>query len=268
MDCGPHFRSYRVLSSIIMYNASLKLDTSLNYLPECHAKSIIDGFFAKMNGVMQQGALRKWITTIDEANQVFLEAAAEQHELSTDAAKEHYYKFEPPAKDAVQTWLFDTKSLNGLIKTTYSWDAKVDRNRKQLIGRGMNAFTVTAITVGARKLTDSPLDGRPSSPELSVDGVGDEHDEEAANRTEPLEVDTYLWKGWRMSYRKVEPEKDGHAAVRGRLKAKSDKLYDAVPQIAQRRKPIQILLANRASVMARKAKVQKSVKAAAAAYRI
>ena len=57
MDCGPHFRSYRVLSSIIMYNASLKLDTSLNYLPECHAKSIIDGFFAKMNGVMQQGAL-------------------------------------------------------------------------------------------------------------------------------------------------------------------------------------------------------------------
>jgi hypothetical protein len=266
MVCGPHFRSYRVLS-ITMYSVSLKLDTSIKCLPECHATSIMDGLFAKMSGVMPQGAVRKRITTIEEAKQVFSEASAEQHELFTDAAKEQYYKFEPPAKEAVLTWLSEAKMLNGLLKTTYYWDAKVGRGRKQLIGICMNAFLLAAITRGARKLTDSPLDGRFCSPELSVDGVSDEHGEEAANRIEPVETDAYVWKGWGRSYRNVEPGTDGRSKVRGRLEATSDKLYDAVPEIVQRHKPIKSVLANRASVVARTARFQKIVKAAAVAYR-
>ena len=132
----------------------------------------------------------------------------------------------------------------------------------------MGAFLLAAITLGARKLTDSPLDRRSCSPELSVGGGGDEHDGEATNRIEPFEADAYVWKGWRRSYRKEEPGTYGRSKVRGRLKATSDKLYDAVPGIAQRHKPIQSVFANLASVMARTARFQKIVKAAVVAYRI
>ena len=55
--------------------------------PECHATSTIDGLLAKLSGVMPQGVVRKRITTVEEAKQVFSEASAEQHEFFTDAAK-------------------------------------------------------------------------------------------------------------------------------------------------------------------------------------
>ncbi len=245
-DCGPHFRTYRVMGTIatdIMQDT--RLNQCINFGMEQHFKNVCDGKFGRISEHLREASTKEVLGDLSDVVRVLKRA----HEVSVEIDKErgaearppeHFEEWLPPPRDSVRTHEILGSSLPVPISASHLWSFRwTDMRRRCLIG--MDGSTLTGVVCTAGMISGPrPLPAQSCTPKLKLreadeggpkgealgpgeaaapgDALGPAEaaaPEEAAAPGEHDDdapddlpaVNTKVWHGWRLSYRTDEPEK-------------------------------------------------------------
>lgn len=244
-DGGTHFRSNAFLAYMgVTIPNQLKKDTAVAYGVVNHFKNPCDGEFGGFSDRVEQAAAENVLSEVD-----FL---VERLRI-VDVNANHVYKnFFPPKKADVAVERLKRNCLPCGIHSSHFWQFQIiDRRRVSLAGRvAKNGRPFTGINAKA-----SMLPGIRSIPEANFEPVleflpeghqdSEGSDEEEDKECEKdLEIETHMQDGWRISWRKIEPEKVCPKKWKASLKRKYDAMgavHDSIP-LAARRKTVAVKL--------------------------
>ena len=98
-DCGPQFKNVEVLGTAgILVPQKYHVDAGVFFGPDEHLKHRVDGFFRKLKFLMKQEALRRWLSNIDDVEEIFTADFKERRKLDADIVSEEYFNFMPGNK--------------------------------------------------------------------------------------------------------------------------------------------------------------------------
>lgn len=215
-DSGTNFRCNRLIASCSMMIEAFKFfRMNLEFGPEHHFKSIVDGLFGHLTHAKNNAALTRMISDIDGLCDAYREDYTRRRLLDPSIAEEVYVNYMPPAKDTVKSCIFHKASIKSPIRQCYSYSlTRTDARRTSMFGRGENEFTLTGLLLRCHMLTGQHAALlRQSHPTLAAEDVSDDEREAADPRDDPPvppEPMTHLTRdhqGWRTSYRQSEPER-------------------------------------------------------------
>jgi hypothetical protein len=296
-DVGPHFRNYEVLGTLgTLVPQSLRLNTHVNFGPEAHFKTGVDGQFGLMDNTLNAVTMREEVHSMEQFHEAMVQGAALRATANPDGAKEFFHIFMPKPRHEIQTVSFKPSSLPVGIKDCHCWAFTIfDRRRKSFINthnqvtgvlckalmvdptaRMPKEFTVhatlqpkivptvTPIPAAAGSSTDlpgtiaaaiggvvivDPMDAITGDVVAVADAlvdadvavVGILESKIAANELNTfIGIDVKLHLGWKMSYKKLEPERETTDMVYTRLQRKFKKLstFRQVGTFGSRRKKL------------------------------
>jgi hypothetical protein len=234
MDCGPHFRGYRFVSSISLWCAELGINTIFRWGAEHHMKGKVDGFFGWM-----AGAISSWrrTHTLTDCDDIVMACQAYQNKATSKGGSEYeFVSFIPPPKDSIRQVVYKTSCFAQPLKATQELAFTCnDWRRQSLYGRGLGCTTLTGLSGSARLLPggrtqagftfvpvvyyDSEWDKTEKTPDLPEPESDAECDKELQ-----LSEQAKDFEGWRLSWRSSAPENMTYHDFLARLRWKRGKM--------------------------------------------
>jgi hypothetical protein len=213
-DCGPHYRSYLVLSSLtwLVLNKYRK-GLSIHYGLEKHMKGRIDGLFGWLSRWKQQACKSHYLYELQDIKETWETAHVAARALGGEHADLEVVEFLPPPKKDVEWCLFALSSLPSAITGCHSWSFSLaDRRRQSLVDRS-NKKCATGIIMRCQMLpsqrcpeymTGFPIIQDKSDKVLVVPVPLD--DEVIAEGVVKPPENVKMHEGWRLAYRTTMPE--------------------------------------------------------------
>ena len=219
-DCGPHFRAYNVLGTLLTY--------------------ISEAVMAKGVKVVEVNFgcgshMKTWIQRI---------AYTERCAMMSDIPAETFINYFPIPKKDVKVANLKPSVLPCLIKSSYSWSVtKIDCRRATIFGRGENAWTATNLRGKTSILTDNFNDVHTFTPVIREPGEDEEDDDEQpAVLHEDLKTEHKTVNGWKLSYRLEKPEETTMSKILPRLQLHGKNITPAMEDVDEslRHRPLEL----------------------------
>ena len=257
-DVGTHFRSLKVLGTyaqhFLAYLQTVKKhywDLRVFFGPEEHFKNEVDTFFSELRECTKQELLSTDIwDDVDLVNVYtkFWEEARRRNPLKPPCK---FVLFEPDLeRKAVRIARLIPKTLPAMLTGCHRWSFRInDKRRTNMVVKGNNLKAVDVRCfgfVGTRvemvgKTCDAQVEDRtatdpvgsavsggsgemPTEEAPAADSDAESVDEAVTLKDCPLNVKE--WKGWKISYKQVEPQKVGVEKIAMKISRKRARSTD------------------------------------------
>ena len=226
-DCGPHYRSYKVLGSCLMLLPEHFAFSAVEYNFGCehHFKTMLDRYFGLKQQELKAASKNRWIMDTKDCIAVWEEGYERRRSLYSDIADEVFINYWPKSKHLVETATLKRSSAPTAIKTCYSWRAeRIRKDRVSNFGRPPNSFMATNLKGIACMVTGNLIDAKYFTPVMTAVDEEEDSVEPTFLEQASLTDSTKVINGWKCSYRNSKPEELTVAKLRPRLQAKARKL--------------------------------------------
>jgi hypothetical protein len=256
-DAGGHYRSSRNLGAITKhFPTKYKKDFEIRFGLEKHAKSEVDGYFARVQHRLSLHETTAWLRTTGDVVQCLQDRAAARAVPTDDELFVDYLPLVTKGTFAVMVPWIDLGSLPGKVRQVHCWRAqRNDRRRVSMLGADM--VTLTGIDLKCSCLPhmawDSvgswhprisfvkPLEvgGEHLAPELEEMEDDDNPPEPTISTSSAVPMGCTQVDGWRTSWRSTEPEVPNLVVSLARLRWKHRPFLTLRLPPAQRHAPMQ-----------------------------
>ena len=258
-DTGTHFRSTKVAGSCA-HGLLEKVRPAINSLglffgPESHFKFKVDGFFAELREAARQTALGKDILDDKDLVQCYKDWWTEAQVADPGKWDAHFHLYEPHcARHEVHVSQFKPSSLPKSIRGCHRWNFRLNDKRRTNLANSYGELTGVDVSCygfvsgGILKVASTnraivldqastELKHTCQGPELPsgsevpppqqclacAAGISIQNEEEPDDdekRLAEVGVQTKSWRGWKISFRTQEPEKESAVSCFARLERK------------------------------------------------
>ena len=121
-DCGPHFRSYRVLChQAWRWPLKFGVDVEVNYGLECPFKNPCDTCFAGLGQRRRAAAAERMLRNVADVVSAYEHGAEERRAVDSRAPRETFIEWLPQAKSTLEVHKLKASSLPAAIKQCHCW---------------------------------------------------------------------------------------------------------------------------------------------------
>mmetsp|Transcript_92221 Transcript_92221/g.269876 ORF Transcript_92221/g.269876 Transcript_92221/m.269876 type:complete len:301 (+) Transcript_92221:1516-2418(+) len=219
-DCGPHFRSFRMLgacaTSLAMHG---RCHIQLCYGLEAYMKGRIDGMMGNNVGTLRGWSKQPDACISDSATcvKILSDDFAVRSQFSAAMPKDEYVDWMPSCSKAEALRRAPKIAANSLpagLKACHLWQVRLqDRRTKKMCN---DELKITGAKVRCVPLPGVAFPSVGVNPTLELQDVeldeaeaGDDEEGEAqdfATKASLVHVNVMEWRGWKVSYRRSNPE--------------------------------------------------------------